>query len=407
MDGLVIGLDLCDAYTQISCFEQEKSFTIPTVICKKKNTEEWYVGEEAYGFTLLGEGIIVDKLLKLVLKDGTATISGVKYTGFTLLSLYLLRALELPQKEWGCTQIKQLVITLQSIDVKLMDALLLCTDELKIPRDKVHLISHSESFIYYTLSQKKEVWSNQVGMFELAEERLCYYELKVQRGIRQMSVLAEYENLEEGFNLDILDTPSGTKLADKILCSCGERLLQKKLFSAVFLTGKGFKTQKWATEFMKFVCTKRRVYAEDHVFSQGAAFKAADYLNAKSVYPFVCICEGRLMSTISISVLHKDKESQLTVAAAGDNWYESKSTVELIVNNQKEVDFTIVPTDPKKKRIVRIPLENFPKRPDKTTRIQIQISFLDEKTMVVVIRDKGFGELFPAGDAMVRQEVMI
>jgi len=35
------------------------------------------------------------------------------------------------------------------------------------------------------------------------------------------------------------------------------------------------------------------------------------------------------------------------------------------------------------------------------------VGFLDEKTMAVVLKDKGFGELFPASDAVVRQEVMI
>ena len=29
--------------------------------------------------------------------------------------------------------------------------------------------------------------------------------------------------------------PSGSKLADQILCSCGEKLLEKKLFSTVFI----------------------------------------------------------------------------------------------------------------------------------------------------------------------------
>ena len=41
--GLIIGLDLCDAYTQLSCYEKEKNWTLPTIICKCKNKDEWYV----------------------------------------------------------------------------------------------------------------------------------------------------------------------------------------------------------------------------------------------------------------------------------------------------------------------------------------------------------------------------
>ena len=54
-----------------------------------------------------------------------------------------------------------------------------------------------------------------------------------------------------------------------------------------------------------------------------------------------------------------------------------------------------------------VPLEGFPDRPDKTTRVRIAAGFLDEKTMVLKIADRGFGELFPKTDAFIRQEVML
>lgn len=407
MDGLVVGIDLCDAYTQVICFEQEHVFHMPTVICKKKQEDQWFVGEEAYGHTLLGEGIIVDKLLKLVLKDGTATLEGTKYEGLTLLKYFLSLVLKLVKKEYETETVSQIVFTLQSIDVKLMDSLLYCADYLEIDRSRIHIISHAESFVYYVLSQKKEIWNSHVGMFELWEEGLCYYEMKVQRGLKQPMVLSEYENLEEGFNLNILDSPSGGKLADKILSSCGERLLQKKLFSSVFLTGKGFESQDWAVDFMKLICNRRKVFVETAIFSKGASFRAADYTQEKTSYPVVCICEGRLSVTVSIPVVHREKESQLVLAAAGDNWYEAKSVVELITDGQDYVDFIITPLDPKQKRTVRIMLEGFPARPKRTTRIQMTIGFLDEKTMAVSIKDKGFGELYPATDMVLRQEVML
>ena len=84
MEGLVIGLDLNDDYSQVSCNEKEKSWTVPTVICRRKEKETWLIGEEAYAATLLGEGVIVDKLLKMVRKDGTSTIGGICYTGMDL-----------------------------------------------------------------------------------------------------------------------------------------------------------------------------------------------------------------------------------------------------------------------------------------------------------------------------------
>ena len=405
MDGLVIGMDLCDTYTHISCMEPEQTWVIPTVVCKNKNADEWYVEEEAYAHTLVGDGIMEDKLLTQVMKDGTATIGGIKYEGIYLLKMFLEKALELPKKAAGSREIASIVIAVSCLDVKLMDSLLYCADYLKIPRDRVHLISHTESFVYYVMSQKREVWSNQVGMFDLTNQSLRYYELKVQRGLRQMQVVADCENLEEGFHLDVLDNTAGARLADRILCSCADRILQKRLFSAIVLTGKGFENTEWAPEFMKQVCSRRRLFVENSLFSKGALMKAADYLQEKSSYPFICICEGRLKTTVSVKVLNHDKEGQLVLAAAGDNWYEAKSTVDFIVTGNPEVEFTISPLDPKKKKLVKIGLEDFPKRPDRTTKIELSPGFSDDRTMVAVIKDKGFGEIFPAEDVMIKQEV--
>lgn len=407
MDGLVIGIDLCDSYTHISCMEPELTWVLPTVICKNRLKDDWYVDEEAYTHALMGDGVMEDKLLAQVIKDGTATIDGVKYEALYIFKMFLKKALELPQKATGKVRIAQMTVAIRNLDTKLMDGLMYCADFLEIPRRCVHIISHTESFIYYVMSQKREVWSNQVGMFDFSDDTLRYYEMKVLRGTRQMQVTAEYEDLEEGVHLDVLENTAGAKLADKILCSCADRILQKRLYSAIVLTGKGFESTEWAPEFMRQICSRRRVFAEKSLFAKGALFKARDYLQDKSSYPFVSICEGRLKTTVSVKVLSYDKEGPFVMAEAGDNWYESKSTVDFIVSGQKEVEFTILPLDPKRKKLVKIGLDNFPDRPDRTTRIQLSVGFSDEKTMVVSIKDKGFGEIYKATDALIKQEVRL
>lgn len=407
MDGLVIGIDLSDIYTQVNCSEEEKTWTIPTVICKNKHSEEWYVGEEAYAHTLKGDGIIVDKLMKLALKDGTATISGIKYSGKQLLKMFLERVLEMPEQEFGVMGVKQIVFTVQKLETGIYELLTDCAEELGIEKERVHVISQAESFTYYILTQKKEIWAGTIGMFDLSEQRLRYYEMKVQHGLKKTMVVTEYQDLEEAFSLDILKTASGSKLADKILTACGERMMEKKLYSSVFLTGKGFAERDWAEEFMKLVCTKRRVYMETGLFAKGAAYRAADYLQEKTSYPFTCICEGRLKSTISMNLVHRGQETSVVVASAGDNWYDRSAVIDVIPVQQESVDFIVTPLDVKKKKTISIPLEGFPKRPDRTTRVRIQISFLDERTMDVKLKDQGFGELFPSSGVQLRQEVML
>lgn len=408
MEKLIIGIDLCDTYTQAAVLGREETWLFPTVICREKQSEEWHIGEDAYKLALVGEGVIVDKLLSLAVREGTSTISQVKYTGGKLLAKYLSLVLEIVCAEYADAEIAQLVFALENMEMRLMDSLMECMEALKIPRDRVHIASHTECYVYYVLSQKRDVWGGQVGMFALSDKDLRYYEMKVIRGPRQMTAWAEHQELEESFNLNVLDTGSGARMADKILCACADRLLQKKIFSSVFLTGKGFLKTDWAQDFMKQICNRRRVFVEPALFARGAAYKAEDYLREQTSYPFVCICEGKLKSTISMKVEKRDAEVHMVLAQAGESWYEARSILDVIVNGQDFIDFTITPQqNPKQKRVVSIPLDGFPVREDKTTRVRLAVGFLDEKTMVVKVVDQGFGEIYPAGGAQIRQEVMI
>lgn len=408
MNELVAGIDLCDEYTQISCGDEEQIWTFPTVLCRHKTAETWSVGEDAYARTLSGEGNLTDKLVKLVLKDGTATLDEKRYPAEELLLLFLERVLQIVQKQLGQTEsFAGLTFTVRSLDERLVQVLYSCGEKLGVSKENIRVIGHSESFIYYMLSQKKEIWNGTVGMFDLSEEELRYYEMKVQRGLKKNAVLAEYKRIEESFSLDILETPSGAKLGDKILCTCAERLMQRKLYSAVFLMGKGFEKREWAEDFMKLLCTKRRVYMETAVFAKGAAYCAADYLRPQTSYPYAMICEGRLKATVTMEVLFKGQEKEVTLAAVGDSWRNMGAMLEVIPEKQNAVELEITRFDSKKKKAVTIMLEGFPKRPEKTTKVRIEITFLDEKTMRVTLTDRGFGELFPASDAKVVQEVML
>ena len=407
MDGLIVGMDLCGAYTQVSCLGRDKVWSFPTQICKKKQENLWFIGAKAHELMLSGKGVMADKLLSQARRERSVVIDGEMLKGRELLQKFLKLVLEQVQRECNNSRIQQLVITLPSIDSLIMDRLLYCADYLGVSRGRFHVISHGESFLYYVLNQKKEIWSSYVGLFTLSQNGLRYDEMKVQKGIRQTTVISDYENLDEHFDLNLLETDSGIRKADRMLCTFAERLLAKKLFSAVLLTGIGFEKQEWASDFMAVIFKRRKVYGESYLFAKGAAYRAMDYLHVSSEFPYVMICEGRLKASVSMEVMHKEKLTPLVIAAPGDTWYEVRSTLEFILNNQKELVFHIQHLDSRRKNEVTIPLDEFPSRPNRTTRVQMRVAFLDERTMVVIVQDKGFGELFPASNVVIRKEISL
>lgn len=106
---------------------------------------------------------------------------------------------------------------------------------------------------------------------------------------------------------------------------------------------------------MKLACNRRRVFVENVLFSKGAAIKARDYMVQGTEFPYVFVCEGRLKAEVALKVMRAGKEIMLAVASYGDNWYESKSSLELILDGQKRSNFLFPIWTPGKESRFRAP----------------------------------------------------
>ncbi len=420
MSGLLLGMDLCDDYSQIcridplsghqeavTLTDEESSCLIPTVICKRKTVDTWFIGEEAYRRALFNEGIMVDKLINLAMRDGSATIEGVKYSAEELLYRFIRELIAIAKKSFSCDEIDSLVFSVQSLEGSFLDLLVRIAERCGIAREAVHILNHTECFAYYVLSQPKEVWTNICCMLDLAENGLHYYEMRVIRGRKPQIVEARHEKLEEGFSLDVLDSTSGEHMADTILTACAERLMDKKVISSVFLTGKGFVSTSWASGLLKTICNKRKVFAGQHVFASGAAILARDLLQEVSSFPFTCLCEGRIMSTISLQARLDGKMEKVVLGEAGTNWYEARASVELIPDGTDTLELSVAHYGLPRVDRIRVDLSELPQRPNKTTKIEVIVSFTSEENMTVRVMDRGFGELFPATGRVIRKDFML
>ena len=418
MKELILGIDLCDDYTQISLFDPETQDAVavdlssteggngmmPTVLCRMRGQENWHTGEEVYRYALFGKGVMVNKLVSLLAKAGMATIDGVQYSAEELMEAFLTRILDGVREKTGVDTIASLTFTLQDLDVGVMNTLIDISERLGIPRENIHMMSHTECFVFYVLSQKREVWANQTCLFDLTENGLHYYEMRIIRGRKPQVVEAQHVKLPDGFSLDILDTEAGCKMADAIMCSCADRMMGRKLISSVFLVGRGFDRSDWATEFIRKVCAKRRAFVGQQLFARGAAYGAMDFLRETSAYPFVFLCEGRLRYQVSVRAMTDGVEQQVVLVPWGSNWYDARVSAEFIINDAHSVDFQVARTDRAQVSSLSVPLDDFPARPNKTTKIEVILSFPDLDRMEVSVLDKGFGEFFSPSYTMVRRE---
>ncbi len=422
MEGLILGIDLCDNYcrvsalkavsmepTDISFIQADGRQVIQAAVGRKHDVDEWLIGKDAYESALTREGFIADKLLVRLASNEGIQSGEVYYTAEELMTGFIAALLECTCKEMDESRIERLVFSLQTVEVALMDALIRCTDVLGIPREHVQIVSHTEAFLYHVLSMKKEYWANESILFDWVGNKLHYYSMNVTRGVKPQAVNVVHKILEEDFPSDKLSDERGQKMVDTILASHAEKLLDHHIVSSVLLSGKGLEDcNSWPKRtFAQIICNRRKVYAVSNIFARGAVVIGADNTRERTAYPYTIICEGRIQASIMIEVLKGGVKKHLVLAQQGSSWYDIRTSVDLILDNTNSINLRIVQSEGKLVRLVGIPLDNFPQRPPRTTRVQVILNFDSENEAVVRVIDMGFGELFPATRTVKKSRIMI
>lgn len=422
MDGFIMGIDLCNDYCRVSLLKTASAEpiditfaqadgrqVIQTAIGKKHDVDEWLIGKDAYESALMREGFVADKLLKrLTAKEGIQ--SGERYySADELMAGFIGTLLDCAGREMNGGNAERIVFSLQTVDSALIDALRRCTEMLGIPREQVHIVSHTESFLYYALSMKKEYWANESVLFDWSGNQLHYYTMNVTRGVKPQVVKVTHQILEEEFPADNMDDEKRQKVVDTMLASHAEKLLEHHVVSSVLLSGKRLsECRDWPKQsFVQVICNRRKVYAEQNLFARGSALIGLDNMRERTAYPYTVICEGRIQASIMMEVMHGGTKKSLVLAQQGSSWYDIRTSVDLILDNTNSINLKIVQSGGKLVRLVGVPLDNFPQRPPRTTRVQIILNFDSENEAVVRVIDMGFGEMFPATRAVKKSKIMI
>ena len=419
--GLIIGYDLCKDYCRISYYrdgdeepadlrfsDEKNPYLIQNSICKRKGADEWLIGEEAYETALFGAGNIADKLLILVSKHGHATFEGVTYKGDELLYRFLDETLKVVFRETGVSYVERITFTMQELDAPVLDAVVSAMKKIGVERKKVHIISHTESYLYFALSRPRDLWTNLAALFDFSGDGLNYYEMEVLRGMQPNVARADRAFLEEGFSIDILDAKAGQKMADSIMTSAVERTLDKKTVSACFLSGNGMDNcQEWGENFLTVLCRRRRVFFIENLFAKGAVYAAKETLEESEKLPYSIMCEGRIKVDITVDVYKGVNHQTLALSRAGENWYETRASFDIIPDQETSLRLKVRKVGEKTPASIEIPFGRLNTRGNKLSRIHVTLSFTKDDEFSVSMTDKGFGEFYPPTEAEVHRSFTV
>lgn len=399
--GLILGIDFSKDFTQLAYLNEdanpvsvsagiEGNFLIPTVVGYNEGLQEWSAGEEAINKSKIENILLYSNMEDILQKDA--------------LNAFMAYVLKLALNYCNGKLIKNVLVSVDEVTPELVDKITEVMQVLGFDAGDIRVISHTESFVYYVLNQNRDIWINQVYLLDFNKHSLVCRKLNVLKGRKPYVADVEVENLS-GF-LTLEQAKVNPKEADDIIASYMEKEMAKNVVSAVFLCGEGFYTDGWE-KTIKTICVNRRVFKGNNLTVKGAAYGARELFHIPQLNEFLISCKGRTRVKVTMSLRHKGMEKSVTLSNIGDYWHQAKSKIECIVGKNKNAYFTIHDVMNHKNEDFKIDLSNLPDRPEKTTRISVEFSYLDENKFEIVISDLGFGEFFKSKGVVIRKEVTI
>lgn len=414
-----VSIDLCRDYTQlaycignmsepesVSTILGEQKYLIPTKIGKLNESDEWCIGDDVLVRERNNEAASADDILKKILSEKDILIGENTYTGYEVLKHFFEGLFKILSTSYHIVKPDYLSVTVEYPDRILVNLIRNVLTDMGFDSEHIRIIGHSESIIYYTIFQKKEIWVNDVLIFDFTKYQFLVRRLTTMRSRNPQPVIVEEMDLSQKFKMEDLETESGREEMDRKFLELLKELCGRHIVSAVFLTGEGF-YEKWLEESIKFLCSKRRVFQGYNLFVKGAGYANLSALGIGNTKSYQFVCSGRTLVDIELEVEKEDKTVPVILSKAGTNWYEAGARAEGILDNSRELKLKIVSSLSKCEKELVLDLRGFPPRPNKTTRIEISLAYRNDRQCIIVVKDLGFGDFFKSSEEIVKKVINI
>lgn len=406
---LILGIDFSRDYAQLAYIDNKgnpqsvsmgtaDNYLIPSSVCYNSGMNEWSAGDEAINKgKLVGSQLYQD--LPLLFDEDIE-----KEKLHQIMTVFFSYLIKLAVNECNGRLIKNILVTVEEVNPAILKGMTEVLAGLGYGEEDVKIISHSESFVYYTLNQNKDIWINKVLFLELNRHQFSCRRLEVIKGKEPHVADVEVEDLSEMLTLEMVEKDA--QAADRILADYMENLLKQHVVSGIYLSGEGFYKDGWQ-KTLQIICRNRRVFKGNNLIVKGAAYGAKETFLPSTLDRYLIACKGRTRVKITMALEYKGKDSNITLSNIGDYWYNARSRVECIMEKPTQAVFEIQDLITHTSENFTMDLREFPEREPNTTRIEVDFKYTDEDKFEIQISDLGFGEFFESSGMVVKKEITI
>ena len=398
---LIVGIDFGKENSQICYYDRKageprsvsmkvgtSQYEAPTCICRRMDQEEYAVGLEAVYFAREKGAIMVENLYEICRKQESVSVGGIQVKPWELLTHFLRGMLKFLGISDIVRNTQGLVVTTPDLDHVQVMNFQKAFESLGFEREKCFLMDYGESFFYYALTQKKETWNRSVGWYAFTPGGVTFRKLTMNASQKPVVV-----QLSEPVSTEL----SGEgEIRDLEFCRFIKKTLNDELFSSIQMTGEGF-SQDWSVQSVKMLCyQKRRVFYGNNLFAKGACAAGKEKLEDKLLKGYRYLSSSLVLADVGMEMRVMGSPAYQPFIEAGCNWYECRSKCELILDDTEELVFVVSTVDRPQKRRVGMMLPGIPQRPNKTTRLSLELCYISRTECQITVRDLGFGDMFPS-----------
>lgn len=233
------------------------------------------------------------------------------------------------------------MVTMETMKPVWVKAIRQALEMLDVPMDRIYLQDYLESFYYYALSQKKDLWRYKVALFEYKQDFITGYELSINANTKPAMV-----TIKNRGRICLDEKTRGSRkpehwkrMKDVRFLEQAKKQIGTDAYSTVYLVGEEF-DQSWEHESIKYLCSRRKVYQGQNLYSKGACYGAMHLSGMVSIGSFLYAGPDMIEHNISMKMFRRGVESRVDMINAGINYYMAYYTCEFILDDTEELVFT-------------------------------------------------------------------
>ena len=412
--SVIVGYDLSNEYSQISYYtagdelaktislkDGEEQYCNPLCLFKRSEVNQWYVGTDALAYKEVEEGELVWQLWDRALIGEPVTVVGEQFDPLALLTLYIRRTLNSLTNLVNKNDIVGIMFTIPELTVRAIEVLEVVTSSIDFKSAKISFMGREESIFNYMINQPEELWKHDVVVYDYNDGKINCYNFRLNRITRP--VVSFVDKQEYKLNKECTDDEKDNKFLDIV-----HETVDGHIVSCAYLLGDGF-SGDWCRDSLKELCRNRRSFRGNNLYSRGACYAMQDRVkgvkneNRKIVF----LGSDKLKANVGMSVIRGREESYFALLDGGENWFDSKKSVDVILDKGNSFTVTITPLDGRGVRHIEIVLDGLKEHEPKTVRLRIEVLMESEDVMRLNVTDLGFGDFFPASNQLFTRTISL